>query len=63
MMFSISSNKAPEQDGYLIEFYKEAWPVVGRDFLVAVQFFFLYGLLQKSTNADIVISGPTLCGF
>lgn len=61
-LFSISSNKASEQDGYLIEFYKEVWPVVGRDFLVAVQFFFPIWPAPKEYKCDIVISGPQNIG-
>lgn len=48
------SNKAPGPDGFPVEFYKAAWPVVGKDFIVAVQSFFLFSFLPRSTNATLL---------
>lgn len=31
IIFSMPSNKAPGPDGYPVELYKAAWPVVGKD--------------------------------
>lgn len=52
------SNKAPGPNGYPIEFYKAAWPLIGADFVTAVQSFFLYGFLPKSINATLLALVP-----
>lgn len=54
ILFSMPSNKAPRPDGFSMEFYKAAWPVVGKDFIAAVQSFFLYSFLPRSTNATLL---------
>lgn len=54
VLFSMPTNKAPGPDGFPVEFYKAAWPVVGKDFIVAVQSFFLYGLMPRSTNETLL---------
>lgn len=51
--FSMSANKAPGPYRFPVEFYKAVWPVIGRD-LVAVQSFFLYGMMPKNTNATLL---------
>lgn len=51
-------NKAPGLDGYPMEYYKAAWTVVGKDLVVAVQSFFLYGLMPRSTNATLLSLVP-----
>lgn len=53
ILFSMPTNKAPGPDGFPVEFYKVAWSVVGKDFIVAVQSF-LFGLLPRSTNASLL---------
>lgn len=54
VLFSMLSNKAPGPYGFLMEFYKAAWPLIGRDFIVAIQSFFLYGFLPRSINATLL---------
>lgn len=44
---SMPSDKTPGPDGYTVEFFKEAWQIVGKDVMVAVQSFFIYGFLPK----------------
>lgn len=46
-MFSIENEKAPGPDGYSSLFFKQACGVVGRDFYVAMQDFFIFGRLLK----------------
>lgn len=58
VLFSMPTSKAPGPDGYTVEFYKAAWPIVGRFFIVDVQSFFLYGFMPKSINATIVSLVP-----
>ncbi|XP_009119170.2 uncharacterized protein LOC103844146 [Brassica rapa] len=60
ILFSMPTNKAPGPDGYPVEFYKAAWPVVGKDVIVAVQSFFLFGLLPRSTNATLLSLIPKM---
>lgn len=45
------SNKSPGPDGYTAKFYKVSWPVIGKDFVVVVQSFLVFGLMPKSVNA------------
>ena len=55
-------NKAPGPDGYPVEFYKVAWPVIRKYFITAVQSFFLYGFLPKGVNATILTPIPKIQG-
>lgn len=54
VLFSMPSNKAPGPDGYPVEFYKSAWPIIGKDFTTAVQSFFIYGFMPRGVNATIL---------
>lgn len=51
-------NKSPGSDGYTVEFFKEAWDVVGKDVMVAVQSFFVKGFLPKGLNTTILALIP-----
>lgn len=53
-IFSMSTNKAPGLDGFPVEFFKAAYLVVGKDFIVAVQSFFMLVFLPRSTNATLL---------
>ena len=59
-LFSMPANKAPGPDGYPMEFYKAAWSVVGKDLVIAVQSFFLYGFMPRSTNATLLSLVPKI---
>lgn len=52
-LFSMPSNKAPGE-----KIFKEAWAIVGTDFLVAVQSFFRYDFLPKGLNTTILALIP-----
>ena len=52
------ANKAPGPDGYPMEFYKAAWPVIGKDFITAIQSFFLFGFMPHSINATLLSLVP-----
>ena len=41
-----------------MEFYKAAWSVVGKDFVTAVQSFFIYGFMPRSVNATLLALVP-----
>ena len=58
VLFSMPTNKAPGPDGYPMEFYKAAWSVIGKDFVTAVQSFFLFGLMPRSVNATLLALVP-----
>ena len=36
VIFKMPSNKLPGPDGYTVEFFKAAWPIIGNDVVVAV---------------------------
>lgn len=57
-LFSMPENKTPRPDVYPMEYYKAVWTVVGKDLVVAVQSFFLYGLMPRSTNATLLSLVP-----
>lgn len=58
VLFSMPSNKAPGPDGYTVEFFKEAWSLVGKEVLVAIQSFFRFGFLPKDINTTILTLIP-----
>lgn len=62
VLFSMPSNKAPGPDGYPVEFYRAAWPIINRDFTIAVQSFFIYGFLPKGVNATTLALIPKVLG-
>lgn len=57
-LFSMPANKAQGPGGYPMEFYKAAWTVVGKDLVVVVQSFFLFGLMPRSTNGTLLSLVP-----
>ncbi|KAG7536572.1 Reverse transcriptase domain [Arabidopsis suecica] len=57
-MFSMPLNKVPGPDGFTVEFFKAAWPIVGRDFVFGVQSFFLFGFMPKGINSTILTLVP-----
>lgn len=58
ILFSMPCNKAPGPDGFPMEFYKAAWSVIEKDFVTAVQSFFIYGFMPKSINAKLLLLVP-----
>lgn len=36
VLFSMPTNKSPGPDGYTTEFFKAAWPIIGKDFTVGI---------------------------
>ncbi|KAL2933146.1 hypothetical protein RDABS01_016265 [Bienertia sinuspersici] len=57
-MFSIPSNKAPGLDGYNSQFFKTAWPIVGKDVIQAVRDFFVNRKLLKEVSITTLTMVP-----
>lgn len=58
MLFAMPNNKSPGPDGYPAEFFKTTWPVLEKDFTVAVQSVFRFGFLPKGINSTILALIP-----
>lgn len=58
VLFSMPNNKSPGPDGYTSEFFKKAWLIVGKDFIVAIKSFFKKGFLPKGLNVTILALIP-----
>lgn len=50
--------KSPGPGGLTAEFFKEAWPIIGRDVTMAIQSFFIKGFLLKGLNSTILALIP-----
>ncbi|GJV26677.1 retrovirus-related pol polyprotein from transposon TNT 1-94 [Tanacetum coccineum] len=64
VIFSMGNDKALGPDGFTAAFFKEAWDIVSKDVIKAVQEFFLNGKLLKELNHTIIalipkVSSPT----
>ncbi|KAL1198538.1 putative ribonuclease H protein [Cardamine amara subsp. amara] len=58
VLFSMPNNKSPGPDGYNSEFFKEVWPIIGKEFIIGVQSFFAKGFLPKGINSTILALVP-----
>lgn len=45
VLLTMPSNKASGPDGFPMEFYNAAWPVIEKYFVTTVQYFFIYGFM------------------
>lgn len=54
----MTENKSHGPDGLTAEFFKEAWPVIGKDVTLAIQSFFIKGFLPKGLNSTILALIP-----
>ncbi|XP_074290425.1 uncharacterized protein LOC141617144 [Silene latifolia] len=57
-MFSIPGTKAPGPDGYISQFFKDTWAIVGKDVIKAVRSVFTSEKLLKECNATILTLIP-----
>lgn len=55
---SLPNDKVSGPDGYTKELFVAAWPVVGKEFVAAIQSFFLFGFMPKGINATILTLIP-----
>lgn len=61
-MWSIPDGRALGLDGYNSKFYKEAWSIVGKDVVAAIQSFFRNGkLLQAWSNTVVTLVPKVSC--
>lgn len=51
---SLPNDKVSGPNVFTKEFFVAAWPIIGRDFIVAVQSLFLFGLMPTVVNATIL---------
>ncbi|KAL2252888.1 UNVERIFIED_CONTAM: LINE-1 retrotransposable element ORF2 protein [Sesamum indicum] len=59
-VFDIAEDKAPGPDGYLLGFFKAAWPVIGEEVTRAVLDFFSTEKLLKQINSTILALIPKM---
>ena len=62
VLFAMPKDKSPGPDGYTSEFYKSTWDIIGREFTLAVQSFFIKGFLPKGVNSTILALIPKKSG-
>jgi hypothetical protein len=53
-IFHMKTNKALRPNGFSVDFFKVAWSIVGKEVVVAIKGFFIFGLLLKEMNATIL---------
>lgn len=58
VVFAVQSDKSPGPDGYTIEFFKSAWPIIGKEFIIFIHSFFEKGFLPKGINSRILTLIP-----
>lgn len=59
---SMPKNKAPGLDGFSVEFYLEAWDIVGEDVVAAIKDFFCSGHIPRGFNATAIALLPKIPG-
>lgn len=57
-LHTLPNDKVSGPDGFTNEFFVAVWPILGRDFIVAVQSFFFYGFMPTGVNATILSLVP-----
>lgn len=57
-LHALPNDKVSGPDGFTKEFFIAAWPIIGKEFIIAVQSFFLFGFLPTGINATILTLIP-----
>lgn len=55
VMFNMPNDKSPGADRFISKFLKVSWSIVGKDFTVAIQSFFVKMFLLKEVNSKILV--------
>jgi len=58
VVWDCDSSKAPRPDGFIFNFYKIAWPLIGEELFRVVSEFFIIEKLPKSVNTSYVTLVP-----
>jgi len=58
VLFSMPNDKSPGPDGYTSEFFKSTCDIIGTEFTIAIQSFFVKGFLPKGINSTILALIP-----
>ena len=58
VLFSMPNDKSPGPDGFTSEFFKSAWDIIGDEFILVIQSFFVKGFLPKGINTTILALIP-----
>lgn len=58
VLFAMPNDKSPGPDGYTTEFFKSAWSIIGKEFIISIQSFFEKGFLPKGINSTILTLIP-----
>lgn len=59
-LHALPNDKASGPDGFTKEFFVAAWPILGEEFIIAVQSFFLFGFMPTGINAAILSLIPKI---
>ncbi|XP_013595187.1 PREDICTED: uncharacterized protein LOC106303476 [Brassica oleracea var. oleracea] len=62
VFFKLPKSKAPGPDGFSVEFFLDAWEVVGVDSIQAVKEFFSSGRMLRKFNATTIALLPKMTG-
>jgi hypothetical protein len=60
-IFSMRKGKVPGPDGFSVNFFLKAWPVIGEDVNLAILEFFSARKLLRETNSTILTLVPKKC--
>lgn len=53
-LLSLPNDKVSGPNGFTKEFFVAAWPILGGDFIVVIQSFFIFGFLLTGVNAPVL---------
>ena len=59
-LHALPNDKVSGPDGFTKEFYISAWSIIGKEFIIAVKSFFLFGFLPTGTSTTILTLIPKM---
>nr|GEU93887.1 transposon TX1 putative 149 kDa protein [Tanacetum cinerariifolium] len=57
-VWACGENKSPDPDGYTFEFFRQYWDIIGSEFCVAVDWFFVSGTFPSGCNPSFIALIP-----